>query len=466
MRTNLFNRAVRVGAVVALLGALSFQSASAERAPGKRRSGGFPLRALVFAGLEVNRVFCGINVLGEVCVDPTNSSVVAGGFWPKGTPNQYIFNSGLQLAGIIPSDAGFDWAGDTTGVYFMDARGDQGAGDPVSLIFNSLDPDDAANWPVGAEVRDTAIYNPILIGRDNLAQQDLWVRIWDGNPTIAGGREHPMGVLVEERALGWAFPSGNEDIVYIVYTFYNISASDRAVYDGLYPAIQDSVWAIATDYVAGAEDRFGVDIPSGGYAITDMYAAFYMDPDVGDAGSNYSTAILPYNMAIAYKSDFLEPGWTYPPDINGPPFSPSPGFVGVKYLLSPQDPVTGAEIGLTMFSNTLNQSTGFPDPVGVVQMWRYLSGEVSPAQGDNNCTFPNPKDRKLCFLSDTQADTRFFQSSGPFVLQPGAAASIVVAYVHAAPVAKPLEDLGAGGIGGDVKPLWPYPGDSIWAGSC
>jgi hypothetical protein len=464
MRTNLFTRALRIGAAVALLGAMSFQPASAERKPGATKSGRMNLQALVFGVMEVNRVFCGINVLGEVCVDPTNSPVIGGGFWPKGTPNQYIFNSGMQLAGIIPSDAGFDWAGDTTGVFFMDPRGDQNAGDPISLVFNSLDPGDASNWPVGALVRDTLIYNDVLIGRETLSQQDLWVRIWDGNPTIAGARAHPMGILVEERGLGWNFPSGNEDIVYFIYTFYNITASDRSVYDGLYDDIQDSIADIAQSFVAGVEDRFNVDIPSTGYDLTEMYAAFFMDPDVGDAGSNYSTAILPFAMAIAYKADFLEATWSYPPGINGLPFYPAPGFVGVKYLQSPSDPVTGLEIGLSMFSNTLNSSAGFPDPVGVIQMWRYISGNVSPAAGDNNCTFPNPKERGLCFLYDQQADTRFFQSSGPFTLAPGEAASIVVAYIHAAPVAAPL--VASGEIGGDLKPLWPYPGDSIGANSC
>jgi len=461
MRTNLFTRALRVGAVVALLGALSFQAASAERKPGATRRG-HNLLALVFGVMEVNRVFCGINVLGELCVDPTNSPVIGGGYWPKGTPNQYIFNSGLQLAGVIPSDAGFDWAGDTTGVFFYDPRGDQGAGDPVSLVYNSLDPADLAVWPSQAMVMDTALYSDILIGRRTVAQQDLWVRIWDGNPTIAGGRVHPMGVLVDERGMAWNFPSGNEDIIYFVYTFYNITASDRSVYSGLHPDIRDSIADIAEDFVSGVEGRFGIDIPSGGYALTDFYAAFAMDPDVGDAGVNYSTAILPFSMAIAYKSDFLESDWSYPPNINGAPFAAAPGIVGVKYLRSPIDPATGQEIGLTMFSNTLNQATGFPDATGVIQMWRYISGNVNPAAGDNPCTFPNPIERKLCFLFQSQADTRFYQSSGPATLAPGGSSTIVVAYLHAAPVALPL----VGQVGGDVKPWFPYTGDSIASDNC
>jgi hypothetical protein len=463
----MFTRAVRVGAALALLGALNFQAAAAEKVPGARQSRrGLNLQALVNAVLDVNRVFCGINNLGEVCVDPTNSPVIPGGFWPKGTPNQYIFNSGLQLGAVIPTDAGFAWAGDTIGVYLMDPRGDQNAGEGISLTYNSLDPDDLLNWPVGAMVRDAAVYSPVLLGRNTLAQQDLWVRIWDGNPTIAGARAHPMGVLVEERGLAWNFPSGNEDIVYFVYDFYNITAEDRSVYSGLDADIRDSIADIAQSYVAGVEDRFGVDIPSAGYVFEQMYGAFFMDPDVGDATANYSTAILPFQMAVAYKSDFVEPDWQYAPDIFGAPFAPHPGLVGVKYLKSPIVPGSDppVEVGLTMFSNTVNAAGALPDPTGVIQMWRYISGNVTPAAGDNPCTFPNPKQRRLCFLWDRSADTRFFQSSGPFTLNPGERATIVVAYVHAAPVAAALE--ASGEVGGDFKPLIPFPGDSIAGGTC
>jgi hypothetical protein len=463
MTTNLFTRAVRVGAVVALLGAMSFQAAVAEKAPDARRSRrGFDLQALTFGVLEVNRIFCGINNLGEVCVDPTNSPVIPGGFWPRGSVNGYVFNSGLQLAGVIQagSDPNFDWNGDTTGAFFMDPRGTQVGGDPVSLVYNSLDPDDLANWPVGAEVRDAAVYHPLLLGRNTVAQQDLWVRTWDGNVLIAGGRQVPLGVLVEERGLGWNFPTGNEDIVYFVYTFTNITAEDRSVYAGLDPAIRDSIADIAQDFVQRAEARYtGIDIPSDGYSFTDFYAAFFMDPDVGTADNNYSTANLPFNMALAYHGQFLEPNWVFPPAINGAPFGPHPGFIGVKYLKSPLDPATGEELGLAMFSNTLNAATGLPDPRGVQQMWRYLSGNNSPAAGDNPCTFTNPKERQLCFLFDEQEDTRFFQSSGPFTLNPGEQATIVVAYIFAAPLAAPLSV--AGRIGGDVKPEIPATGAEI-----
>jgi hypothetical protein len=43
--------------------------------------------------------------------------------------------------------------------------------------------------------------------------------------------------------------------------------------------------------------------------------------------------------------------------------------------------------------------------------------------------------RSICFLTQTAADTRFYQASGPFDLAPGADGTIVVAYIAAATVA-------------------------------
>ena len=462
MRSTWFTRAGRAALAGAMLVALiGVEPASAKPAPGRpAKRSGLNLFALTFGVMNVNRIFCGINNIGEVCVDPTNSPVVGGGFWPKGTPDQYIFNSGLQLAGTIPSSAGFSWAGDTVGAYFMDPRGDQAEGDPLTLVYNSLDPSDAANWPNGAVVRDTAIYNSVLIGRDNISQEDLWVRTWDGNPAFTGGvRTHPMGVLVEERGLAWNFPTGNEDIIYFVYNFYNVTASTASVYANLDPAIAGEVAAVGANFQSLNEAKYNINIPDGGYPITNMFAAFFADMDVGNASFNYSTPVIPFAMGVAYKSDFLEPSWQFPAEIFGAPFVPSPGFIGVKYLRSPIDPNTGRQIGLTIFSNTLNSGTGYPDPVGIKQLYRYLSGGSSPAAGDNPCTFQGQQQElHFCYVAQLAADTRFFQSSGPLTLNPGEVQSIVVAYVNAAPLAQVVPF-----IGGDFKPGIPASGDSLYA---
>ena len=71
------------------------------------------------------------------------------------------------------------------------------------------------------------------------------------------------------------------------------------------------------------------------------------------------------------------------PTIWGPPFFGGPGFVGVKYLRSP----TGAG-EIQLFSNTINASHGFRDPANVFQLFRYLSGNLDPTQGDQACNGP------------------------------------------------------------------------------
>ena len=466
MRSSWLIRAARAATAVALLGltvgAATLAARPVPERPRARRA--LNLFAVTNAVLDVNRVYCGINNLGELCVDPTNSPVLGGGFWPKGTPMQYIFNSGLQLAGVVDTTgyagaASFPWRGDTVGAFFFDARGTQVQGDAITLVYNSLDGQDAAAWPNGAVVRDTALFHSSLIGQDNVSQQDLWTRAWDGNPAFLSGRTHPMGILVEERGLAWNYPTGNEDIIYFLFTFTNVTARNAAVYNNpsINPAVQQEIAAIGADFQNRNEAAFNVDIPDNGYQIRDLFAAFSMDPDVGDAGHNYSTAVLPFQMAMAYKADFLETDWlsSMSAAIFGPPFARAPGFVGVKYLQAP------SPRGLTMFSNTRNAADGFPDPVGVRQLYRYLSGAVGA--GDNPCTVANPQARGLCFLDQIDVDTRFYQASGPFVLQPGESRTIVVAYVHAAPLAIVQPFIGAVG-GAQMKPGIPSRGDQFAVG--
>src|SRR5438034_5624121 len=167
-----------------------------------------------------------------------------------------------------------------------------------------------------------------------------------------------------------------------------------------------------------------------------------MDADVAVFNQNYATAFIPFNVGAEYTGTFLpDVGWQYPPAIFGPPFAAATGFIGIKYLRSPTD-ASGKQVGLTMFSQELNSATGFPDAVGVNQLYRYLSGFLGPA--DNPCN-PSPgppgtpttdslvRARHYCFLGQLQGDARFYQASGPLALPPGEARSVVVAYINAAP---------------------------------
>jgi len=448
--------------------AVAGSTAAARPKPGVKHSSN--LFALTASIMQVNNQYCPVINTGNVCTDPSGNGVIEGGFWPKGTPDSYIFNSGLQIGGNIPVIPGFAWSGDTVGAFFMDPRGDQQDGAPITLVYNSLDAGDQAGWPTDGIVADTAIYNGVLLGRNSVSQQDLWFRAWDGNPNKLGGRTHPMGVLVDVRGMAWNYPSGNEDAMYFVYTFTNITDSVAADYNNVTipnhsPAYLAALGALGAQFQQLNGTKYGISFPATGYELDNVFSAFFEDCDVGsNAGSNYSTPVLPFQMGVCWASYFSEPTWLaaggFPSSIfSSPTFAQAAGFTSVKYLKSPVDS-TGKEIGITMFSNTVNGATGYPDPVGIKQMYRYISGTSNPALGDLPCTDQaNHIKLHYCVLWQTAVDTRFFQSSGPIKLLPAHAATIVVAYINAPPVNNAAFQAN---FGGDFKPGFAATGDSIF----
>ena len=412
-------------------------------------SRGFRLFARSLGAITINRIYCGLATTGEVCVDSTNSSTIGGGFWPKGTADQYVFNSGLQIAGVIGADGG-SWAGDTTGAFFFDPKGTTQHGEQVEPIYNTTNPEDnafisdttascndvckAAKVPVGDANQD--LFFPLLRGRNAASQGDVWWLSWDGNPTLNAGRSHPLGILVEQRGMGWNYPSGNQDILYFLYTFYNVTARDPAVYTaaGVRPGMAEILARQGAEFQDRNEASFGIDIPDGGYTVENLFAAFSADMDVAEAGANFSSVNVPFALGYVYEHTYGgADGWTFDPGIFSPPFFAGSGYVGVKYLKSPV--VNGAEVGLTLFSNTINGGA-FDDAQNTIQLFRYLSNNINPAAGDAPCNTGNPQDTKICFVNNTAPDDmRFFQSSGPLNLAPGQFGTIAVAYIFAAPVA-------------------------------
>ena len=390
-----------------------------------------------------------LNSDGEVCVDSSNSSTIGGGYWPKGTADQYIFNSGLQLAGVVGPDGG-PWAGDTTGAFFFDPKGTTQHGVEVEPIYNTTNSDDVTNLPVAGYVpcitgtgcapgtsndAGADIYYPLLQGRKQASQGDVWWMAWDGDPALNAGRKHPLGIVVETRGMGWNFPTGNEDIAYFVYTFYNVTSTNPADYVGVRDSMKTILLDMATEFQAKNNATFNVTLPTDGYTVTDLYAAFATDMDVADAGTNYSSVNLPFALGYTYVDVFAgDQSWTFDANIFAPPFFSGPGFAGIKYLKSPTGP--GA---IQLFSNTINGSPfpgAFNDPQNTIQLWRYLSGNISVPAGDQPCNTGTPSVSRICFINNTSPqDMRFFQSSTALTLAPGEQGSIVVAYIFAAPVA-------------------------------
>lgn len=436
-------RLVWGGAITGLMLAAGTTAIGDVSPEGKRLANQNRASLSLFAGptavLQGNQLQCGIVNRGSVCTNVFDSPTGGGGFWPTGSQNQYIFNTGLQIAGIMGADGG-PWANDTVGAYFFDARGTQQHGTALTNVFDSLNPDDLANWPADAFVQNEALFQPVLVGRATASQQDSWVQYWDGDPVANAARAHPMGIEVTQRSLAWNFPAGNESLIYFIYNFKNVTDS---------PDFQQLNEA---QFFAGANE-----LPDAGITLNEIYGAFSTDMDVtSDAGANLSTAVLPFDLGISYHGGFAAPEFTYPTDLFFPPFfTEAPGLIGIKYLRSPIDPETGQEVGLTLFSITINGAGPgeVPDPVGDKQLWRYLAGKVDPAQGDAPCSVtpqitssdPAQVERGICFIAQTAGDTRFFQASGPTTLNPGDDGTIVVAYI-AAPTVEFLPDGTTSGI--------------------
>ena len=219
--------------------------------------------------LTGNRVDCYLVEFGQQC----SGFGGEGAFWPAGTSDNYVFTGGLQVAAIVPANAGFSWAGDTVGVLFASANGYLG-GQPVSGLYNSLNANDLASWPAAAYATDTSLFNPMLIGRPAISDQDTWARYWDGGS--AAGRPHAMGLVVDQRSLSWRRPL-HQDIVYFIFRLINITSRLPRSYAGLaaagYTAAdQQQLAALGAQFQDSVKAHNAVlQMPDSGYTFHDLY---------------------------------------------------------------------------------------------------------------------------------------------------------------------------------------------------
>ena len=399
---------------------------------GQSKTRGFALFSAAGRWFEINRVQCGLRVEGEICIEPTPTSSIGGGFWPKRTANQYVFNSGPQVAGIIAPNGG-PWAGDTSGAFFFDDKGTTVHGTGVTEIFNAADAGDLAQWPAAARIPGGAagaIYHPSLVGQASASDGDAWWLMWEGDTTRLAGRRHPLGLLAEVRALGWNNPSGNQDIIYLATTYYNITSTNAADYAAVRPELRSILLQYAQRFHAENNQRFQITLPTAGYTIDPLYLGMAADFDVGDAGQNYGTTQIPLSLGFVYAHRFdAFQGWTFDPGIFAPPFFSGTGLAGIRFLHG-----AGVDGNLRMFSNLSGGGGDLVSAHDVMALYRYLSGTMTPLAGDGACDF-NPQDH-LCFIRQTSAtDIRSYQSTGPFALDPGDFVTQVSAYLFAAPVA-------------------------------
>lgn len=408
-------------------------SASRVVLPGKGKPGSpFNLASSSTYLLNHNAWVCGLAQIGNVCSSAVGSSVGGGGFWPAGTANQYVFNSGLQVGALIGPDGGAA-AGDTVATFFFHASGPgastttpfweqvgDGSGCRATTcapgyIYASDRQIDLDNWP-----EECYIDNPVFGRVKTLSELDTCVQYWDGDPTASHFTDsYPMGLLVTQHSLVWSFPN-NRDIMFYIYRFKNVS--NTAEFRQANPSA-----------------------PATGWTLTNMYAAFAADPDVSGSeySENYATVVPELNLGTTWQYDFEAADFV----AYAPTFDAAVGFFGVKFLRSPvntadttvtvsvnnvaRQVAPGEELGLTFFSIFTNGGI-MSDAANGHQGYRYLSGKLGPQERQQWCV---GAPTGMCYVNiQTPDDMRFYQSSGPFELAPGEEAEIVVAYLAGAPV--------------------------------
>lgn len=384
-----------------LLGSPSAASAQSKPATAGASASGFSLFARASLRWIGNRVQCYVISDGHLCGG--ESSILGGAYWPAGTSNQYSYNSGLQIAGIIDSaSANNSWAGDVEGAFFWNSRGG-GNGQQITDIYDGADPADLATWPAEAYVpsgtdQAAAIYDPALRGLKTASNRDIWFLSWEGDPTFTGGRGHPLGVMVETRGLAFT-GDGKEDVIFFIFTFYNISASNPAVYNTAPARLQSRLREVGASFQQ-LNETAGAILPDDGYTIKDMYFDIGTDMDVtfNGAGTNYAGVNVPSSMGYTYHATFTaDPFWSFADaSIYSPPFFPGAGFVGVKFLKTPE--VNGQQVGMTLFAATTGGGE-FSDPRNIQTLYRYMTGNPDPTLGDDICSIGDPAVTRICYIN-------------------------------------------------------------------
>jgi hypothetical protein len=422
---------MRLSACAVMLGILPGLLFAQEPAVAGPKRGGFRLFSGAALDFRVNQVSCGVYNLGSICLSPPQFDGLGGAFWPKGTGNYYFYNSGPQVAGVIGPDGG-PWANDTSGAFFFDAKGTTVHGEGVTNIFSAADSNDVRAWPAAAFVPtgpEGTLYHPSLHSRVSASEGDAWWLMWDGNPGLLAGRAHPLGILVEARVLAWNYPAGNDDIIYLAQTFYNITSLNSADYASVRPELRTILLQQAARFHQNVTEKLGVTLPAGGYTIDPFYAAITADPDVANAGVNFSSVHVPFSLSFTWDPTFSAyQYWTFDPRLYSNPFFAGSGFGGIAFLTSPS-----GEGALRVFSTSTNGGPDFPTARDVSQLFRFISGQPDP-QLDGACNF-NPATQKICAIRTTSgSDIRTLQATGPMSLPPGGFETRMAAYVFAAPV--------------------------------
>ena len=227
---------------------------------------------------------------GFLAVNPT-SPFAPGGFWPSGATDNYVYQSGLNVLGIIDADGDgiFSDTVETSAVYDAEWREGRASGSreapDAGLFFSSL-AEDLALWPEEFrkidEDRDSPTFGlsvPSVIG-----DQDIVSLFTDvGGPVFQSAGNHRLGVQAAQRIV--LISTGLErDIMFVNWKLTNASS-------------------YVNDAAGAPWDICGT--------LVDLKTDF----DIGAAGDDASAVLPTQRSALAYDSDFNESTFSRQPAI-------------------------------------------------------------------------------------------------------------------------------------------------------
>ena len=270
------------------LAALNRQDAKARRVTGAR------LSSFVARQTSGNNFAFYLSNNGFLAINPT-SPFAPGGFWPSGSTNNYLYQSGLNVLGIIDAngDGTFSDTVETSAVYDAEWREGRASGkreDPESRLFFSTDGEDFAAWPDQFRRLDDDPDSPTygLQVPSVIGDQDIVSFFTDvDGPVFQSAGTHRLGLEVANRVV--LISTGLErDIMFVHWQLTN-----------------------ATEYVDPAEVAI---VP---YDIRGVYVDIKSDFDIGIPTDDASAVLPTRQLSLAYDSDFRESAFGRQPAIYG-----------------------------------------------------------------------------------------------------------------------------------------------------
>ena len=175
--------------------------------------------------------------------------------------------------------------------------------------------------------------------------------------------------------------------------------------------------------------------------LTQTFMGVWVDPDLGCYTDDFIGCSVPEGLGVVYNSDANDE----PCPVG---YGTQPPILGIDYFQGPKDQ-NGNELGMSSFLYYVNDFSVRGNPEIATHYYGYMSGfwkdgtpftDGGNAYGGTTATkyvFPSsPADASgwsMCHPGTTPADMRFIQSSGPFILKPGATNDIIMGVVWVRP---------------------------------